>query len=162
MGWIKPQSIMKIKLFIASALCVLGLFITSCQQQQTPAEPSATTYNFNLTFDPGETFESYSGITGFDNNDVVLVYIRYEVLGSDGFWTLLPWMSESDGVYIVPEFSESTGLLFINTTWANGNSGSPWSSSITFYFKAVLIKSKSLLQDVDYTNYEEVKEAYKL
>ena len=60
---------------------------------------------------------------------------------------------------IIPEFSKSSGFVFINTLKADGTSGSPWTSSSTLSFKAVLVKSSLLIANPGITskNYEEVK-----
>ena len=126
-------------------------------------EPDAYVYNYTLGFDPGETFESYTGIDKFEAGDVVVTFAYYEALGGSNFFTELPFTT-SQGVYIFSEFSESSGMVFINTTWADGTPGSPWASATTIGFKSVLIKSSGLKKnpDLDITNFEEVKKTFKL
>jgi hypothetical protein len=115
---------------------------TGSQGPQGPAGPSAKTFTFALTFDPGETFESYSPITGFNADDVLLVYAYNNTYSGSDYYTQLPYIADGNpGVNFWPEFNENTGFLFINTTWSNGNSGSPWTSATTLKFKAVLISS---------------------
>lgn len=125
--------------------------------------PDAKTFNFDLTFTSSDTYQSYSGITGYDAGDVVLVFVKYEELSGTGYWVQLPFILDGE-VNIFPEFSETSGNLFINTQKADGSAGSPWGSTTNLSFKAVLIKSSGLIKhpDVDLTNYEEVKETFKL
>jgi hypothetical protein len=125
--------------------------------------PQAKTFNFNLTFDPGETYESYGGITGFNTDDVLLVYIYWADYG-EPFYVQLPFAENNNGISFYAEFSEVSGYIFVNTIWANGNSGSPWSTSTTLGFKAVLISSAARLANpnIDYTNYNEVKKVFNL
>lgn len=123
----------------------------------------AKTFNFDLTFTSSDTFKSYSGITGYDSEDIVLVFVRYEELSGDGYWVQLPFILDG-AVNIFSEFSETSGAVFINTQKADGSAGSPWTGNVNLSFKAVLIKSSGLIKhpDVDLTNYEEVKEVFKL
>tara|TARA_R110001592_G_scaffold142757_1_gene365067 strand:+ start:69 stop:596 length:528 start_codon:yes stop_codon:yes gene_type:complete len=126
--------------------------------------PQAKTFNFNLTFNAGDTYKSYNGITGFDADDVLLVYIFNANYGAD-YYVQLPYiLGGSTGINIYAEFSEVEGFLFINTENANGTSGSPWTSTTTLGFKAVLISSSARLAnpDVDYSNYYEVKGYFNL
>ncbi len=122
--------------------------------------PDATTYNFNLTFNAGDTYKSYGGITNYDTDDVVFFFIYYENLSGVSYWTSMPVMISN--INFVPEFSDQSGYAFINTTLSNGSS--PWTSTTTLSFKAVLIKSSQRLAhpDIDYTNYYEVKGAFNL
>lgn len=161
-------------LFITASMAVSVVFFQGCKKEGPPgpqgptgetgpAGPDARTFNFSLTFNPGDTFKSYAGITGFDAGDVVLTYVLYETIGGTGYWTQIPVIL-SDYVNFVPEFSESTGFLYINSLKADGTAGSPWTSSYTFAFKAVLIKSSGLAKNpnVDLNNYEEVKNTFNI
>lgn len=127
------------------------------------ANNGAKTFNFSLTFGPGDTFKSYSGVTGFDAGDVVLTFVHYATYGGTPYWVQTP-IIVNDYVNIFAEFETTYGNLFINTLKADGTPGSPWTSTSTFAFKAVLIKSSGLKQNpnVDLTNYEAVKEAFNL
>lgn len=122
----------------------------------------AKTFNFSLTFNVGDTYKSYNGITGYDADDVILFFVHYESLGSTAYWSSLPMIFSS--LNIIPEFSDQTGMVFINTLKSNGTSGSPWASTTTLNFKAVLIKSSQMIANpnVDYTNYNEVKNTFNL
>lgn len=165
---------MKTKSLIILLLATL-IGICSCKKQVGPqgeigpkgevglAGPDAKTFNFNLTFTPSDTYQSYSGITGYDAGDVVLTFSMYEQLSGEDYWVQLPFILDG-AVNVLPEFSETSGNLVINTKKADGTLGSPWTSTNTFAFKAVLIKSSGLIKhpDVDLSNYKEVKETFKL
>lgn len=124
--------------------------------------PTPKTFNFSLTFNSGDTFQSYSGITGVDSDDVMLFYILYETLGTTDYWSGIPL--ELGNVSFIPEFSDQSGLVFINTLKADGTAGSPFASTFTYGFKVVVIKSSQRLANpnIDYTNYYEVKGAFSL
>lgn len=167
------------KLFSMFALA-FGLMFIGCKKEgpQGPvgpagptgatgqAGPQAKTFVFSLTFNSGDTFKSYSGITGFNTDDVVIVYIHNNTYGGTDYYTQLPYMTDagSGGVNVWPEMNETNGSLFINTTWADGTSGSPWSSSVTYKFKAVLISSSQFIKypNLNWANYNEVKSTLKL
>ena len=130
---------------------------------QGPAGPEATSFDFDLTFNTGDTYQTYSGITGYETSDIVVTYILYENIGSEGYWTQLPVIFDNT-VNIIPEFGDQSGLLYINTVKANGTSGSPWTVSTTLAFKAVLIKGRALSSHPGIQNqsYEKVKETFHL
>lgn len=124
----------------------------------------AKTFNFTLTFNSGDLFQSYSGITGFNADDVVITYVKWETLGGTNYWTQLP-VVVSNWINIIPEFSETTGNMFINTEKADGTTGSPWTTNgNTFAFKAVLISSsqKQAHPNLNWADYSEVKQVLKL
>jgi len=125
---------------------------------------NAKTHHFSLTFEPGDTWKKYTGISDFDTNDVVLVYVWSNTYSGENYWIQLPHIYNSNSINIWPEFGEDSGDLFINTTWADGSAGSPWSSSTTLDFKAVRIPSSGMIKhpDLDYSNYDEVARAYNL
>lgn len=165
-----------LKLCLAMLLLVVG--VSSCKkvegpkgdkgdkgEQGVPGQngPDAKTFNFNLTFTTSDTFKPYSGITGYDSGDVIITYVLYEVLGGTSYWVQTPIIL-NNAVNVFAEFSDQTGNLFVNTLKANGTSGSPWTSSQTLAFKAVLIKSTGIKKNpnLDYSNYEDVKEAFNL
>jgi hypothetical protein len=124
--------------------------------------PPARTFNFNLTFNSGDTFKSYGGITGYNTDDVVLYFIFYETLASTNYWVGIPL--NIPPYNFVPEFSDQSGYTFINVLKSDGTAGSPITSTTTFSFKAVLISSSQRLAhpNLDYTSYYEVKEAFNL
>ncbi len=164
---------MKIKTIIA--ICVIALTLVNCKKELGPKGdkgdtgaqgqpgPQAKTFNFSLTFNAGDTYKSYSGITGYNADDIIMTYIKYETLGTEGYWTQLPYLV-GNSVNFVPEFGDQTGLLFINTEKADGTAGSPWASTATFDFKAVLISSSQKLAhpNLNWKNYNEVKQVLKL
>lgn len=134
---------------------------TGAQGPQGEPGPQAKTYDFNLTFTSSDTFKSYSGVTGYDADDAIIVYVRYETLAGTPYWAPLPLVL-ANTVNIVPEFSDLTGLIIINTLKANGSTGSPWTTTTTLAFRAVLIKSSKRMINVNYDNYKEVQKAYNL
>lgn len=178
---------MKIKTLLA--ICVMALALSSCKKEpikgdkgekgdkgdtgatgQTGATGAngtngvdAKTFNFTLTFNAGDTYQAYSGITGYNADDVIITYIKWETLGGTNYWTQLP-VVVSNFVNIIPEFSETTGNMFINTEKADGTAGSPWTTSNTFAFKAVLISSaqRQAHPNLNWANYTEVKQALHL
>lgn len=128
-----------------------SLFLTSCKGKkgdtgpagpQGASGPQAKVFNFSCTFFPGDYFASYSGISGYQSGDVIIFYAKYEVLGGTAYWAPLPL--DAAGVKFTPEFSESTGSGFINTEKSSGATGSPWSTTTTVAFKAVLIKASGM------------------
>lgn len=128
------------------------------------AGPQAKTFTFTLVFTSADTYKSYSGITGFNQDDVLLVYVFNANYGSD-YYVQLPYMAGgSSGVNIYAEFAEDSGNLFINTENADGSVGSPWTSNTTLKFKAVLISSSQFKAhpNTNWGNYNEVKAALNL
>ena len=158
-------------LLIANSIMIIGctkegdtgpVGPTGSQGQKGDPGPEARTFSFNLTFNPGDNFKSYNGITGVDTDDVMLFYVYYETLASVDYWTALPVII--GGINYIPEFSDQSNIIFINTKKADGSTGSPWGVTTTLSFKVVLIKSSLISEKpyVDYTNYQEVKETFGL
>jgi len=148
-------------------LLTIVTLISSCKKEDMSkyatkdelANYGAKTFNFDLTFNAGDTYQSFSGITGYEPGDVVISFVK-----TDSYlWVQMPVILYNY-VNLLPEFSENTGDLFINTLFADGSAGSPWTSPTSASFKAVLIKSSGLIQhpDVDLTSYASVKKAFKL
>lgn len=139
---------------------VVSVFIFSCNKadEDHVHDPEATTFNFNLTFGAGDTVMSYTGITGFTDNDVVLLYVYNDQIAGENYYVQLPYTA-LNLVNFYGQFSSTTGKVYVHTEKADGTAGSPWTSTNTFAFKAVLISSKSLLfnQDIDYSDYQAVK-----
>ena len=160
---------MKIKK-IPLIFALITISLTACKKAvgpegpTGPAGPEAKTFNFNLTFDPGETFESYSGITGYDSGDVILTFSKYEDLSGTSYWTQLPATDPLNIVNLTPEFSDVDGNMFINSLKADGSSGSPWVNSTTLSFKAVLIKSSGLIKhpNIDLTDLESIQKTFNI
>lgn len=153
-----------------SLLLILSLALFSCKKEgpqgpQGPsgvAGPEAKTFNFNLTFTAGSTFASYSGITGFDQNDMVITYVLNDSYGGDDYYVQTPYTIGN--LYFWTEVNEKDGNLFVNVTKADGSSGSPFASSTTLAFKAILIKSSALTlhPGVDFSNYKEVVKTFNI
>lgn len=128
----------------------------------TGQQADAKTFNYSLTFTSSDTWQSYNGITGFDTDDVIITYVFHELISGTRFWTQIPFTY--GGITYYPQFSEASGLIFINTIKSDGSAGSPWTATNNFAFKSVLIKSSQRLQhpDLDYSDYLKVKEVFGL
>lgn len=124
------------------------------------ANSQAKVFKFTAYFQPGDTWISYGGVTGFEKGDIVLTFMLYEDLGGEFFWSQLP--ATIANISFIPEFSEESGYLFINAL--NSSGGSPFSSNFTVPCKAVLVKANGLKTNpnLDLTNYEEVAKAFNL
>ncbi len=163
------------KSLILSAILLIATSITSCKKEvvspgqkgdtgaqgpQGEPGPDAKTFNFTLTFAPGDTYQSYSGITGYDSGDALLFYAKYNNYGDGDYYVPLPVVI--NGINYLPEFNENTGSLYINTTLDGG--ASPWTTSSTLKFKVILIKSSGLIKHpgVDLSNYNEVIQTFDL
>jgi hypothetical protein len=156
----------------------LGLMIvvTSCKKEVTGPKgdqgaqgiqgvqgPEAQTETFTLQFNSGDTYKSYSpNFSNYKSTDVILIFVLSANYGGTDFYVQTPFVTS--GINFYGEFSENTGQIFINTVYADGTAGSPWTSSQTFGFKAVHISSKmyQMHPNVDHSNYLEVKKAYNL
>lgn len=164
-----------ITMLCAAMALTLGLLFTSCKKAETGPKgetgttgtqgvpgPSAKTFTFNCTFNSTTSFVSYSGITGFDTDDVLLFFVKYETLGTTSYWASMPLIIGN--VNYIAEFSETSGLVFVNALKADGTTGSPFTSNVTLAFKAVLIKSAQRLANptVNLNDYAAVKKSYNL
>jgi len=132
------------------------------QGNQGEQGPGATTKKFNLTFNAGDTFKSYSpGFSNFGINDIMLVYIYSDTYGTSDYYIQLPTILLG-AVNVYPEISAG-GHLFINTAKADGSSGSPWVSSVNLGFKAVHIKSSTIAlhPEIDWENKDQVADFVK-
>ena len=67
---------------------------------------NAKTHHFSMTFEPGDTWRKYSGITDFDTNDVVIVYVWSATYSGENYWVQLPHMYSTNSINIWPEFGE--------------------------------------------------------
>lgn len=125
-------------------------------------ETNTKTFNFSLTYEPGDTYREYSGITGFDEGDMVITYVLNNVYDNDPYYVQLPYVMGN--VYFTPQVSETNGNLFIDVEYADGSSGSPINISTTLDFKAILIKSSALIEhpNTDFSNYKKVKETFNI
>ena len=161
-----------------------ALFLAGCTGEQGPAGPTGPTgptgatgatgnpgpeavyYNFNLDFNASTTMQTYDLTpTIFDGNDAVLVYLRHPSYPVYDEWVLLPWVWYNPG-YVPVQFWSSIDrtykTLWLYTTRADNNTGSPWASTYTAYYKAVVIKASAGKSTpiIDYSNYKEVKEYF--
>jgi hypothetical protein len=156
-------------------IALFGLSLTACQKEgkqgvagaqgaQGVAGPDAKTFTYNLTFNAGDTYKSYTGITGFDQGDMVVTYFNYENLGGEEFYVQTPYIYAAGNLNLFVEVGSETGILFVNALKADGASGSPIVGTITFRFKSILIKSTGLQKhpNLDLTSYKDVKEAFNL
>lgn len=162
-----------LKTLTMSALTILALTFVGCIGEKGdpgdpgeigPAGPEANAYTFDLTFTSNDSYLDYDGITEWVKGDVVVVYIYNDSYNGSKYWVQLPWTISSNTITVWPEFNEDTGHLYINTTFSDGSSGSPWVTNTTLTFKAVVIKagSKAINPNVDYSNYNEVREVFRI
>lgn len=157
------------KTLITTTLLSIIILLSSCKKEgpQGPTGPqgekgdpgpAAITKEFNLTFDPGDTFETYNGFVGdYDAGDVILVYIYWADHGSK-YYVQLPFTRGT--VVNYAEVGHDHGLLIVNVENTT-TGGSIITSTTTFGYKAVLIKSeikRMMPKDFDYSNYENVVE----
>ena len=161
------------KTLTMSAIAMLVLTFVGCIGEKGdpgeigetgPIGPDAKAYTFDLNFTSSDEYLDYDGITEWTKGDVVIVYIYNDTYNGSQYWVQLPWTISSNTITVWPEFNEDTGHLYINTTFADGSAGSPWVANTTLSFKAVVIKtgSKAIHPNVDYSNYNEVKEVFNI
>lgn len=148
---------MKQLLFIFT---VVAIGFSSCQKGATGPKgdpgPDAKTFNFSLTFTPGSTFQEYSGVTGFDDGDMIITYIKHEVYEA-AYYVQIPYTVGN--LYFYPEISEATGNIYINVEKTDNTAGQIFTTNTTIDFKAILIKSSYLKDNpnVDFANFKEVE-----
>lgn len=158
---------MKIFKFLSVGFLVVGMsLIIGCNKDKdlkNDQNSSARTFRFQLTFNAGDTVQAYSGITGFEKNDIIITYSIYEYINSKENWMQLPHIFKGSVLYTA-EYSKETGKLYVYTLNADGTPGSPWTSEHTYGYKAVIIKNSALEKhpDLDFSNYHAVKEALDL
>lgn len=168
------QAIKPFSILVTGIMLVFGLTLNSCKKvEKGPAGPTgaagatgangpeAKTYNVTFTYGAGETYRYYSGVTDFESDDVLLIYLVYLSVGGQTLCT--PISATVYGVDYLTLFVESTGAISFNT-YAAGTYSSPWSTSQEVRYKIVHIKSSGLIKhpNVDLSKYEEVKAAYNL
>lgn len=154
------------KLIIVLLLCIS--IIGGCKKAekgdkgevgpQGATGPEATMFTYTLTFTTASNYQTYSGITGFDANDVIITYVVNATYAGEDFYVQLPYVV-AGYVNVYAEVGETTGLIFVNTEKADGTAGSPWTGSTTFKFKSVLIKSRfyNAHPEINYSNFKEVE-----
>lgn len=120
----------------------------------------AKVYNFGLTFGPGITSSMYWDINDFEKGDVIVTFGKFDELVGAASWSQLPIVNPN--FIVTPEFDEDLGVLRI--TIFDGNGNSPFSSSGTIGFKAVLIKSSAIKThpNIDLSSYEEISKTFSL
>ena len=123
--------------------------------------PEAKTYHVQFTYGAGETYREFYGVTNYESNDALLVYLVYVGVGGGTYCT--PISATVYGIDYLTVHLESTGVVSFNT-FAAGTYSSPWSTDQVVNYKIVHIKSTGLIKhpNVDLTNYAEVKAAYNL
>ena len=150
-----------------------ALFIYGCAGKEGPTGPAGATgptanyYDFTLVFDSTTATGHYSlyANTIYSTNDAVVTYWKADSVT----YVQLPYTSYKPGyvpVYLYSVIDESYGdpWLWICTVRADNAAGSPWASSITLNFRAVVIKAESgkSAPKIDYRSYQEVKAYYNL
>ena len=161
-----------------AALMLVAVLFTNCKKEPGPKGdagavgatgpqglpgPSAKTYTFNAFFDTSIQYYTYNGLFGeYDSDDAVLVYVLNAYYSSTPYCVLLPYVANGT-VNIYAEIGD-LGTIYINTDKANGTAGSPWTSSVSFKFKAVVIKSTMLKKhpEVNLKNYDEVAQTFNI
>lgn len=161
--------------FLCGALVAIALVTTSCKKDPGPKGdtgaqgpqgipgPSAKTYTFAANFSSTSQYYSYSGLIGlYTADDAILVYVMNATYSAVDYYVQLPYVV-GGSVNVYAEVGE-TGIIFINTDKANGTSGSPWTSNVSFKFKAVVIKSSQLKKhpDINLKDYNEVVQTFNI
>ena len=162
----KPFSIISIGFVLA-----LSLIFTACEKAKVgpkgatgatgPAGPGAKTYIADLTYNTGSVSQSFTSITDYESNDAILCYL----ITAGGSYVALPTSYEGIKFEIVHyTYSGTTGAVQVNTYNASDGYSSPWGGPWTMHYKIVHIKSSGMEKhpNVDYSNYEDVKEAFDL
>lgn len=125
------------------------------------AQTDAKVFKYTLQYNSGDTYKEYTGITGYDEGDIIITFIEdpNEQSLSD-FWVQTPYENH-DGVKFFAEIA-GAGIVYLNTTTSNGSS--PWNSPHYFNCKSVLIKASGLAKNpnLDLTDYEEIKQTFQL
>ena len=171
------QVIKTMTVSIVGILLTFGLTLSACKKvEKGPAGPTgltgatgatgangpeAKTYNVTYNYAAGETYRYYSGVTDFEPDDALLIYLVYTSVGGETLCT--PISATVYGVDYLTLFAESTGAISFYT-YSAGTYSSPWSTNQEVRYKIVHIKSSGLIKhpNVDLSNYEDVKVAYNL
>jgi hypothetical protein len=174
------QESKRINTLIIGLGIIFGLTLASCKKvEKGPAGPAgptgatgetgatgangpeAKTYNVQFTYGAGETYREFYGVTNYEPNDALLMYLVYQGVGGGTYCT--PISATVYGIDYLTVYLENSGVVSFST-FAAGTYSSPWSSDEIVHYKIVHIKSSGLIKhpDVDLNNYEEVKEAYDL
>lgn len=134
---------------------------TGAAGETGPSGPEAKTYYVQCTYGAGDTYREFYGVTNYEANDALLVYLVY--VGAGGGTYCTPISATVYGIDYLTVHLESTGVVSFST-FAAGTYSSPWASDQVVNYKIVHIKSTGLIKhpNVDLNNYEEVKAAYNL
>lgn len=129
-------------------------------KDEVKEDSKADVYEFTLTFGPNVTWGFAPTIYKENPNDIVLTFINYDYIGNDPTWTQCPLTIGNFS--IIPEFVNYS--LIINIVRSDGGSGSPFTTSRSYQFKAVVIPVKKFEEnpDIDYSNYDSVKKVFNL
>lgn len=164
------------KLILALLLVGTSLFNQGCKKAEKgdkgdvgptgavgASGPEAKTFTYVLNFTTSSNFQTYSGVTGYDVDDVIVTYILNANYGGQDFYVQLPYVFLG-AANIYAEVGETSGLIFINTDKADGSAGSPWTGATSLKFKSVLIKSRVMKAhpNLDLSDYNSVKKALNL
>jgi hypothetical protein len=125
------------------------------------SETEAKVFKYTLQYFAGDTYKDYTGITGYDDGDIIVTFIEDpNEQNLTGFWVQTPY-ENNDGVKFFAEITD-LGTVYLNTTTSNGSS--PWNSNHYFNCKSVLIKASGLAKNpnLDLTNYEEIRQTFQL
>jgi hypothetical protein len=122
------------------------------------ANSKAKIYQFSLTFGPGTTQQFAPQIYKDSPEDIVLVFTKWDQIGSSTTWAQCPVTYGT--MLVLAEFTDYS--LIINVIKSDGNTGSPLTQNGSFAFRAVVIPVAGIKANpnVDLTNYEAVKKAF--
>ena len=165
------QTIKTISGSITVLLLAFGLTLGSCKKvEKGPAGsvgatgasgPEAKTYTVDLMYYAGDTYKTFSGVTDFEEGDVLLFFVQIgSGFGGDGY---IQMPLSLDGIDYVGQFYEISGTALMYN-YTSGTTSSPWTSSQVMRYKIVHIKSTGLIKhpNTDLSNYAEVKAAFDL
>ncbi len=159
-------------LLILPALA-LSLFLLGCTGETGPTGPAgepgpaAAWYDFSLVFSPTVSSDYFSlyDYTIYEDNDAVITYWKADPVT----FVQLPYTFYGDSITpvnfsTVIDESQGQPWLYVFTEWADSLGGSPWATTVTLEFRAVVIKTVAGKSPpkLDYDNYLAVKEYYSL
>lgn len=126
----------------------------------TENDNKVNTVEFNLTFTSSQSWGNVPVLSN-KTGDVVLFFIHYDDLGGSPTWVQLP--SSFGGIQFFPE-EVTNSTFFINATKVDGSSGNPFTTNVTYNFKAVILSFSQIQSNpnVDLNNYADIKEAFNL
>jgi len=154
-----------------------ALFLAGCTGEQGPAGPTGPTgatgapgpeakyYDFSLVFSPTIASGYFSLVnTIYTSSDLVVTYWKVDTVTYVQLpYTLYPGPGYVPAyIYSYIDLSYGVPWLYIVSEKADNTTGSPWASTSTFYFRAVVIKASAgkSAPVIDYKNYPNVKEYF--